>query len=98
MLASKALPRATRVFAKLPLTHQGTQCVPCILGKASRSPILKTAEHKTHSPKEPLDMVATFTTGPISTPDTQGNQYFQILVDAAIGLMRGQPAPEACPP
>lgn len=66
---------ATSVLAKLPHTHQDTQCVTCILGKASCSPISKTAQCKSGSPKELLHAESTGTTELISPPDPQGHRY-----------------------
>lgn len=84
-------PEASRILAKLSHTHQGTQCFLCILGKAARSPIPKNAQPKPGSPTEPLDAVSTGSTCPISLPDTQDNQYLQLLVDLASCLLRCQP-------
>lgn len=90
-LFQRLYPEATRVLSKLPHTHQGTKCVPCILGKAPRSPISKTAELKPGSPKEPLNTIFTDTTRAIPLPDAQGNRYLQLFADAVTDLMRGKP-------
>lgn len=72
---------STSILEKLPHTHQDTECVPCILRKASCRPIPKTAQRSAESPKERLDAVSTDTPGPISPPATQGNRFFQVLLN-----------------
>lgn len=87
----KLYPEVTRVLAKLAHMHQETQCVPRVLGKASRSPIPKAPELNQESPTEPLDATSTGNTDPIIPPDAQGSRNFQLLVDLANGLRHCQP-------
>lgn len=55
--------------------------------KTKRKPLDKAI----HKCEQPLDSVSTNTTGPISPPDSEGNSFFQLVVDTASGHTQGFP-------
>lgn len=90
-MPQRLLPHPVHVLKKLPTPHNRGQCLPCTIGKTTRSPSPRQAQHTGQPPAAPLDIVATDTTGPINTNDEQANRYLRLLVDVYTGLTRGQP-------
>lgn len=54
---------------------------------------LPKRHRRTPHPQLLLDAISADTISPITPADPNGNRYFQLLVDAATGLMCGIPLP-----
>lgn len=71
-------------------------CMPCIFGKASRA-LFSTPATTLQSPGLLLDASYTNTARAINPANALSNHYFQLMVDAATRLIRGNPSPASMP-